>query len=210
MTARQFARHVERRLVQPDWTQLLTLFFGILLFVLASRWTGLDASMNDSWYGVAPTRWVTLAVLALGYGAAFSERPRVHRAAAVANLVLAAALSYPLELATHAASHPGVPLWWGLVVPLLAAPTYFGLGHLLGRASRWLRLRSLLPLTVPGVLVGLTWLDIRLGAGVVNPLTTATQVAPAHLALMALGAAITLAMLLRPPAMSHEGEEAPT
>ena len=207
MTARQLARHVERRLVQPDWTQLLTLFFGGLLFVMASRWAGLDASMNDSWYGVAPTRWVGLALLSLGYGAAFSERPRVHRAAAVANLVLAAALSYPLELATHAASHPGVPLWWGLLVPLLAAPAYFGLGHLLGRASRWVRLRSLLPLTVPGVLVGLTWLDIRLGAGVVNPLTTATHVAPVHLALVAVGAVVTGAFLVRPEA-SADGDEA--
>lgn len=198
MTMRTFARHVERRLVQPDWTQLLTLFFGILLFVMASRWTGLDASMNDSWYGVAPTRWVCLALLALGYGAVFSERPRVHRGAAVVNLVLAAALSYPFELATHAASHPGVPLWWGLVVPLLAAPAYFGLGHVLGRASRWSRLRSLLPLTVPGLLVGLTWLDIRVGAGVVNPLTTATNVAPAHLVLVAVGAVATVAFLFAP------------
>lgn len=204
MTARELARHVERRLVQPDWTQLLTLFFGLLLFVLATRWTGLDASINDSWYGVAPTRWVALALLALGYGAAFSERPRPHRAAAVANLALAAALSYPLELATHAASHPGVPLWWGFVVPLLAAPAYFGLGEVLGRISQVTRLRSLLPLTVPGLLVGLTWLDIRIGAGFLNPLTTATTVAPAHLVVVALGALATIALLARPEPAREE------
>ena len=209
MTVRQLARHVERRLVQPDWTQLLTLFFGVLLFVLATRWTGLDASMNDSWFAVAPTRWVALALLALGYGAAFSERPRVHRAAAVVNLVVAAALSYPVELATHAASHPGVPLWWGFLVPLLAAPAYFGLGHLLGRASGWVRLRSLLPLTVPGLLVGLTWLDIRVGAGVANPLTTATQVAPVHLALVAVGAVLTIGFLIRPEPTVNDDEAHP-
>lgn len=198
MTGREFVRHVERRLVQPDWTQLLTLFFVIVLFVLGTRWAGADVSVNDSWYGVAPTRWVALALLALGYGAAFSERPRVHRLAAITNLAVAALVSFPIELAAHAVSHPAAPVWWGLVVPLLAASAFFGLGVALGRVSAWLRLRSLLPLTVPGLLVGLTWLDIRLGAGVANPLTTATTVAPVHLALVTVGALVTIGLLVRP------------
>lgn len=203
MTVREVIRHVERRMVQPDWTQLLTLFFVVVLFVLGTRWAGSGVPVDDSWYGVAPTRWVALALLALGYGAAFSERPRVHRVAAITNLAVAALVSYPIELAAYAVSHPAVPLWWGLVVPLLAAPAFFGLGVALGRVSARLRLRSLLPLTVPGLLVGLTWLDIQLGAGVANPLTTATTVAPGHLAVVTVGALVTIGLLLRP-------EDAPT
>lgn len=195
--------------MQPDYVQLLALFFGVVLFVIATRWTGIDTSMNDSWYGVAPARLVGVALLALGYGAAFSERSGAHRVAALGTVVLAAVLSFPLELASYAASHPAAPLWWGFVLPIVDGIAYFGLGVALGRASRWTRLRSILPLTVPGILVALTWLDVRLGMGLLNPLTTATAVAPWHLALMGAGAAATLALLV-PTFRRTSTEEAAT
>ena len=197
MKPADLARHLERRLVQADFVQLLTLFFGVLLFVIATRWSGVDGSVNDSWYGVAPARLVGVALLGLGYGAAFSERPALHRLAAMGTIVLAALLSFPLELAAYAASHPATPLWWGLLLPLVDGAAYFGAGVALGRASAWARLRSILPLTVPGLLVGLIYLDIRAGAGFLNPLTTATTVAPMHLLLMAIGACATLVLLVR-------------
>lgn len=203
LTPADVARHFERRLVQSDLVQLLTLFFVIVLFVLGTRWAGIDSLANDSWYGVAPTRLVCIALLALGYGAAFSGRPRVHRVAAAGTLVLAAVLTFPFELAAYAASHPPIPLWWGFVVPVLDGLAYFGLGIAIGRASTWLRLRSILPLTVPAVLVGLIWFDVRLGAGLLNPLTTATVMASAHLVLAAAAAVTTLVLLLVPiPALA--------
>lgn len=200
-----FVRQFERRLVQPDLVQLLTLFFVGILFVVGTRWAGIDTQMNDSWYGVAPTRLVGIALLALGYGAAFSERPRAHRVAAVGTLVVAALTTFPLELATFAASHPDIPWWWGLVVPLVDGIAYFGVGITIGRASTWLRLRSILPITVPALLIGATWLDVQLGVGLVNPLTTATVVAPAHLALASATMLCTLYFLFRD---EREREEA--
>lgn len=198
MTRSELARHFERRLVQPDYVQLLALYLGIVLFVIATRWVGVDARVNDAWFGVAPARLIGVALLGLGYGSAFSERPRVHQVAALGSVVLAALLSFPLELATYAAGHPSVPLWWGVVVPTVDSVAYFGLGLVIGRISTWTRLRSILPLTVPALLVGVTWLDIHLRIAVLNPLTSATTVAPWHLALATAGAAATLFVLLRP------------
>lgn len=204
MSIAEVLRQFERRLVQPDYTQLLTLYFGVLLFVIATRWTGIDASMNDSWFGVAPARLVGIALLAFGYGAAFSERPWSQRLAAAGTVVLAAVVTYPLELASHAASHPATPVWWGLTVPLLDGVAYFGLGVVVGRIAALLRLRSILPLLVPAALVGMIWVDVRLGFGLVNPLTTATTVAPAHLVLAAVVAAATVVALLRPWVIATE------
>lgn len=200
-------RQIERRLTQPDLSQILTLLFGVILFVTATRWTGVGTAANDSWFAVAPARYTTLALLALGYGSAFSERPRQHRLASLVTVVVAALTTFPLELAAYAASHPATPFWWGLAAPTAGVVAYFGLGWIVGRVSTWLRIRSLLPLTVPALLVGLVALDLRMNVAAVATITTATTVAPLHAALAVIGAAATLLALLSSRAPVEDGDE---
>lgn len=199
---------VGARVRSAELLQVLALFLGVLLFVVAVRWPGVGAS-NEAWFTLAPVRATLIALAAMGFGAAEARGdPRRQRATAGALLVLVA-VSAPFDIATYAASFPDVPLWWTVFAPFLAATGYYSLGLLLGRAAAWARLGALLVLLVPGVLVASAWLDIRLGLDAFNPLTTSLHVSVAHLAAMAVLTGLgTLLSWGRPPIDDGKGPTA--
>lgn len=185
---------VAARVRSAELLQVVALFLGTLLFVMAVRWPGAGAS-NEAWFTLAPVRSTLIALTAMGFGAAEARHDRRRQRATAGAMLVLVAISVPFDIATYAASFPDVPLWWTAFVPFLAATGHYGLGLLLGRAASWARLRSLLVLLVPGVLVAAAWLDFRLGLDAFNPLTTSLHVSVAHVVAMAvltgLGALLT-------------------
>jgi hypothetical protein len=188
-----FRAAVEARLRASDVTQVATLVFAALVVTLVTVWPGSPRSVNESWYAFAQTRGVILALLGLGFGAS-AVRESPHRSVATAVAVaLIALLVIPLEIAAYAATYPATPLWWSFVSIAIAPMAYFMLGVGLGTIANRLRLGAMLPLLVPGVLVGFLMLDLRLGWTVFNPLTASLHVSPRYAAAMAVLAAATLA-----------------
>ena len=188
-----FIAAVEARLRASDVTQVATLVFAALVVTLVTVWPGTPRSINESWYAFAQTRGVILALLALGFGAS-AVRESGHRSVATAVAVgLIALLVLPLEIAAYAATYPATPLWWSLVGIAIAPMAYFMLGVGLGTIANRLRLGAMLPLLVPGVLVGFLMLDLRLGWTVFNPLTASLHVSGRYAVAMVVLAAAALA-----------------
>ncbi|MEJ2667731.1 MAG: hypothetical protein P8Z81_11645 [Deinococcales bacterium] len=186
---------VAARVRSAELLQVVALFLGTLLFVMAVRWPGAGAS-NEAWFTLAPVRSTLIALTAMGLGAAEARRDRRRQRATAGAMLVLVAISEPFDVATYAASFPDVPLWWTAFAPFLAAMGYFGLGLLLGRVAAWARLRALLMLLVPGVLLASAWLDFRLGLDAFNPLTTSLHVSVAHVVAMAVLAGLA-ALLTR-------------
>jgi hypothetical protein len=184
---------IETRLRANDVTQVATLVMAALVVTLAMAWPSTPGASNESWYGFAQARGVILALLALGFGAtAAAERPRRAVASGIVALLLAV-MALPLEVAAHAATYPATPLWWSFVGHTVAQSSYFVIGLALGHLATRARLRLFLPLLVPGLLVGLVMLDVRLGWTFLNPLTAPLQVSTTFAATATL---VTVAGLL--------------
>lgn len=188
---------LERRLQRSDMVQTFTLCFAALVFVLTSRWPSLGSPGNEAWFALAQTRLVLLALLGLGFGSAYAERPGEQRAVTGMAVLSFALLTVPLDIAAYAGSFPATPLWWTLLLPLVDTTAFYGLGLALGKLLGLLRLTALLPVAVPGLIVAFIALDVRLGANLLNPMTSSVSPAPLHLALMGFVAAITLTVLAR-------------
>lgn len=176
---------VAARVRSAELLQVLALFFGLLLFVVAVRWPGVGAS-NEAWFTLAPVRSVLIALTAMGFGAAEARGDRRRQRATAGAMLVLVAVSEPFDVITYAASFPDVPLWWTAFAPFLAALGYYSLGLVLGRAAAWARIGGLLALLIPGVLFGSAWLDFKLGLDAFNPLTTALHVSVAHIVAMAV------------------------
>lgn len=192
-----------------DVLQVLALFLATLFFVLAVRWPP-GAGSNEAWFALAPTRVALLTLVAAGFGAAEAGRPPARRRATLGALMLFVVASAPFDAATYAASYPAAPLWWSAGVPFLEVPAYFAVGVALGRLAAWLRADGFLAVLVPAVLVGLGWLDARLGLDVFDPLTAAVHVSWRHAAVMAAlaaaGAAGHAGRNAAPPPAATDGE----
>lgn len=208
------------RLARSDMMQVAVLLFVALGFLLAVRWPTGISLVNESWFSLAPARTTLLAFAGLAYGAHLGSQPspgswqpgsavrepatpwgsaawRREALLTLLAILVLTAVSAPFEVASHAASYPGTPLWWTLLVPFLAAAGYFGFGLLFGRAAGVIRVRSLLPLLVPALLVGAVYLDVSLERTVVNPWSATLDYSPAWLVTLGL---LTLSNLwwLRP------------
>jgi hypothetical protein len=188
--------NLTERLTRSDFVQFATLFFAVLLFVLLSTWPSAERA-NNSWFVLTQARMVALAFLALSYGAGTSNKAGLEQRSTVLALLVLAALSLPLEIASYAASYPTTPLVWSFGLTLLDTLALFGLGLALGYLLGLLRLRGFLSIAVIGVLVGLFSVDQFLNVNVFNPLTTLHTVSPLHLGAMAVIAILTAWHLVR-------------
>lgn len=186
---------LERRLRRTDLAQVAALSFLVLGFVLVTRWPALPGAANESWFALTQVRLALAALLGLGFGSAESGAAARGKLASVAALTVLTLCASPFDAAAHAGSAPATPLGWSMMLAPLETVAFYGLGVLLGEACAALRLRSLLPLLVPALLVALVLLDVRLGLTLLNPLTAGLRPAPAHGALVLGGAAATLAAL---------------
>lgn len=194
-----FLEQFERRLGRSDMIQLLTLFLVVLAFMTLARWANPLSRVNEAWFSVSQTRVILLALIALGYGGAYALRPRpVQRSTGLAVLMFAL-VSTPFEVAAYAASYPSVPLGWALLLPLVDTVAFYGIGLGLGWFLSRVRSRSLLPLAIPGLLIGMVALDIRLGVNLLNPMTASVNPAWQHAGIMIAIASLTTVLLaLRP------------
>jgi hypothetical protein len=187
---------LSERLTRSDFVQVATLFFALLLFVLLATWPSVERA-NNSWFVLTQARMVALAFLALSYGAGTSNKRGLEQRVTALALVLLAALTLPLEVASYAASYPTTPLTWSYGVTLLDTFALFGIGLGLGHVLSLLHLRGFISLAVIGILVGLFSIDQLLGVHLFNPLTTLHVVSPFHLATMSIIAILTLWSLIR-------------
>lgn len=197
----RFLDTLAERLSRSDMVQGAVLLFVALGFLLAIRWPTGISLVNESWFALAPARTTLLAFAALGYGAFQGSRPalggwrpggvehepraplggqawRHESAATLGSILVLTAVSAPFEIATHAASYPGTSVGWSLLAPFIAVFGYFGAGLAIGRAAAAVRLRGLLPILVPALLVGGIYLDISVGNTIVNPWSAALVYSP--------------------------------
>jgi hypothetical protein len=187
-------RALGQRLRQSDMMQLLTGFFVLLFFTVLLSWPSAPTGDNDSWYSLVRVNALAVMFIGIACGASESRFDRLHQRATLLALVVLSLLSWPLVVLTYAATYPGVPLLWSLLTPL-ACLAYYGVGLALGWSCGKLRLRFLLSLLVPALLVGLIMVDIWLKVAVFNPFVVATHVSMGHLAVMVGLGALTLAGL---------------
>ncbi len=187
---------------REDMTQLFMGLLALLIFVLVISWPSDALETNNSWYALAQTKVAALALLGLAYGATSSPRSRTEQRLTLAALGCFHVLALPLETATYAASYPVTPLWWSLLACTLDIAAFFGVGLALGALLSKLRLRTLLPLVVPLILVGVVsfdvWASSWVAQPILNPFTAVAHVSALHLALAGLCAGATLVYLVRP------------
>lgn len=184
---------VAQRLRQPDLLQAFFALAVLLIFALAVSWPG-TGTPNVSWTSVAQVRSVALMLVA-SYVGVFSAAGRTGRLETLLALPLLALLALPLEALAYAASYPPVPVWWLVAQPLLDTAAYFGIGLVLGRATK--RVAALWPLLPPLIFVGLLGASVGLEQPLLNPLATAARVSWVHLAASAALALTTLGACIR-------------
>jgi hypothetical protein len=184
------------RLIRSDFVQIATLYFALLLFVLLATWPSVERP-NNSWFILTQARMIALTFLALSYGAGSSNKGVSEQRSTVLALVLLAALSLPLEVASYAASYPTLSLFWSFGITLLDTLALFGLGLALGQVLTYLRLRGFMSIVVVAVLVGLLSIDQLLAFNLFNPLIAVHSVSPLHLGVMAVIAILTLWQLFQ-------------
>ncbi len=194
---------VAERFRDSDLVQLGTLFFTVVLLSFFFAWPTRPAA-NNSYFAVSQVRLLSLALLALGYGAHVLKRERAYQRGTLGALTSLALLSSPLEVAGYALSFPELPLGYSLALAPLDTVALFGLGLALAASLHFLRLSVLLPLAVPALLVGFVFVDISLGVSVTSPLAALSGVAPWHLGLMSALALATVAWLSRPDRVRTE------
>lgn len=180
------------RLRQRDLLQALFGVSILLLFALAVSWPG-TGEANVSWPNVAQVRSVALMLVAVGFGVFSAATPE--RLGTLVALMLLVPLVLPLEALAYAASYPDAPVWWFVLQPLLDTASYFGLGLVLGRATK--RVAALWPLLPPLVFVALLGLSVWLEEPLFNPVATSAQLSWPHLGLSLVLALATLAACVR-------------
>lgn len=185
------------RLQQQDMLQILIAYFAILLFVLAINWPQSSGVANDSWFVIVQAKVAIMALLGLFYGASLSARSHQDRLVTLLLLLSVCWLSLPLEIASYAASYPSVPLGMSLLMPSFELIAYFGIGLLAGKLLDILRLKVLLPLAIPLVLIGLIALDIWTGLALFNPLSGSLSPSLSHLISLGLMVVASLPFYLR-------------
>ena len=197
----KLALRTAQRLQERDMLQALIVLFVVLLFSVGVSWPA-AARPNVSWDAVAQTRSVALMLVASGFGifsaAAAQKRVRLETLLA---LLLFVPLLWPLEAATYAASYPESPLWWTLLQPLVDVGSYFGIGLLLGLATR--RVAVIWAFLPPLLLAGLIGLSVWLEEPLFNPLAIALHVSWFHLAASGLLFALTLLVCIRSRLVSN-------
>jgi hypothetical protein len=187
---------LSERLTRPDFVQIATLFFALLVFILLATWPSGERA-NNSWFILTQSRMVALAFLALSYGAGTSNKSRPEQRNTAFALLVLVILSLPLELAAYAASYPTTPFLWSFGLTLLDTFALFGIGLALGFLLTLIRLRGFISIAVIGALVGLFSIDQLLKLNLFNPLTTLHTVSPFHLGTMAVIAMLTLWQFVR-------------
>ena len=178
--------------VTVGYVALLTF---VLLFALPAPAEA--ARPNDAWFVLSQVKLLALLLLSLAYGASAATAPAWVRRSTLGALLVLLALTLPLETAAYAGSLPQAPLFWSPLVGILTVCGFFGAGLALGGLLGTLRLRSLLPLAVPLLVVGLFFGDLWLGLPLLNPFNAATQVTLPYLALSSLLSLGTLLYLFR-------------
>lgn len=157
------------RLQQSDLLQLLFGYFVVLTFVLLVTWPPPGQAVNNSWYALEQTNVIALVVLALAYSSWLSDAPARQLQDTLAALVSFQVLSLPLKVASYAATFPGVPLWWALLIVTLTVIAFFGIGLAVGRGFDALRLGVLKPLSAPMIVAAVFGVDVGMGRPLLNP-----------------------------------------
>lgn len=157
------------RLQQSDLLQLLFGYFVLLVFVLLVTWPPPGQRVNNSWYALEQTNVIALVVLALAYGSWLSDAPARQLQDTLAALVSFQVLSLPLKVTSYAATFPGVPLWWALLIVTLTVVAFFGIGLAVGRGFDALRLSVLKPLSAPMIVAAVFGVDVSMGRPLLNP-----------------------------------------
>ncbi|MGL4609554.1 MAG: hypothetical protein ACRCYY_07690 [Trueperaceae bacterium] len=187
---------LNERLTRSDFVQITILFFALLVFVLVTTWPNTDRA-NNSWFIFTQARMIALTFLALAYGAGTSNKGRLEQRTTLSCLLILAVLSFPLELASYAASYPSTPVAWSFGITLLDTVALFGIGLAIGHVLSYAHARSFISIAVVLVIVGLFSIDQLLNVNVFNPLTTLHTVSPFHLAAMSVLAMVTTWTLVR-------------
>ena len=190
------------RMRAPDLLQALVGYLALLSFVLMVSWPTTAERVNNAWYALTQANILALSLAGLSFGSSVSERSSRTRLTTLLALLGGAVLSLPLEVGAYAAAFPSVPLGWPLALLALDTVALFGLGMGLGGILTVARLRFLLPLIVPLLLLGMFAFDIWIGVPLLNPFTAVIALTPLHL--LSTLPLITLALVLLTRAPSPE------
>lgn len=200
----EVGRSTADRLRTGDLPQVGLLVLAGMVTALALAWPARPGLPNESWYAVAQTRGVLLALLAIGYGMGLPLEGGWRALGTVVGVLVVALSTLPIEMAALAASVPAVPVWWPWLLTPVAVGGQLAFGALLGVVVRRLRLVVLAPLLVPAAVAGAVALDVGVGVNLLNPLLAALRPAPGylavHLAAALLGLAVAALVARRRPA----------
>jgi len=190
-----FFADLNERFSQADFIQVSLLFFTILFFAFLITWPSNSHVETNSFFAISQLRLMGNILIALSFASVFSLQS-MHKRRVTAFAVLALCIfTIPFEVAPYAMSFPPLPLYWSILVTLIDTLAFMGIGFLLGHTLSFLRLRFLLPLAVPALLVACVALDILIQFAIFNPLSAITAQNWPHLILMSIIAILTLLYL---------------
>lgn len=197
------------RLRRSDMIQVLAVGLLALAFVVAVRWPTGSAEVNEVWFVMAPARAVLLAVASLVFGALWgigggadepvrpdgtpvpsSLEPAEGRATLGALLVVAL-LTWPFEIAGHAASYPDANFALSALAPFLVVGAFFAIGAWVGAGARRSGLLFLAPLASIAVVGAAIWFESVSGVNLINP---ARGVLEGSASFLTVGGALTLSL----------------
>lgn len=204
---------VAARLRRSDMLQALAVGFVALAFVLALRWPAGAGDVNEVWFMMAPVRLALLVIAALVFGAVWGagiqsdSRPERSSAAApleglegratLLALFAMVVLTWPFEIAGHAASYPDVPLLRSSLLPFLAVAAAFALGGWLAYATRAMKLTAMLPVALIAVVGLALWFEYATGVNLLNPVKAVIDAGGIYLVVNGLLALSLAPLLLR-------------
>jgi hypothetical protein len=191
-----FIEAVSARLARADLVQVLVAYLSVLAFAVLVSWPTELLRPNNSWHALAQTQAVLLMLLGLAFGSALGRFVLPSRGVTLAALVVMVSFSLPLEVGSYAASFPGVPLFWTLLLTPLTLVAYFGLGIGLGALLRAMKLDILLPILIPVTIAGVFYVDNAIGLPLLNPMMAVTRVTPEHVGMMSVLSLVTVAVVV--------------
>jgi len=193
----KIGRGALQRLQEPPLAGAATLLMLLLGIAWIAFWPAAVDAANLSYYSFAPLRAVLVALFALSVGLGLLRGTPTAAAEHILAVMMVAAASVPLEIASHAATAAPVPLAWLWANALLGALGQLAIGALLGVAFERLKLTVLAPLLVPLSLVVMVVVDISIGMALLNPMTVSLAPSSPFLVMHALLSLLLAALLYR-------------
>ena len=163
------ARSHDPRALTPRVDAALGLLLAGVAAALVIAWPDRATEANGSWYVVAITRQVGLALLAAAAAMRVPVRRPGDRPRDLVDVGLAWLVTLPFETVAWHGTAPSDALSWSIVASLLAAFAVYGVAATTAVVAMRAHVFWAMPLLVPAVAFALGMLDVRTGPVLLLP-----------------------------------------